>query len=345
MSLDPVLESRLRLPLIAAPMLRVSGPELVSAACRSGVIGAFPTVNARTTEGLDAWLTRIEEDCARVEGPTAPVCPNIIMRSDPAQLAADVEVLVRHRVELVIASVGSPERIVAPLHDVGCRVFTDVASIRHAEKALEVGADGLVLLSAGAGGQTGWANGLSFARAVRAFYDGPLILSGGISDGAALWAARAVGCDLGMMGTRFIATTQSMAVDGYKTMLVDSRLDDVMLTRAFTGLDTNMLRPSIAGAGLDPKALEGPVSPERARELFGEHAKDAHRPQRWVDVWSAGHTVSAVDAVTPTAELVARIEAEYRAAQAATASLLERDRTRRAWSPAAPASIHPGGVP
>lgn len=322
MSLDPSIASRLRLPLIAAPMLRVSGPDLVSAACRSGVIGAFPTVNARTTEGLDAWLTRIEEECARVEGPTAPVCPNIIMRSDPAQLAEDLGVLIRHEVPMVIASVGSPERIIGPLHDVGCRVFTDVASVRHAEKALEVGADGLVLLSAGAGGQTGWVNGLSFVRAIRAFYDGPLVLSGGISDGAALWAAQALGCDLGMMGTRFIATPESMAADAYKAMLVDSRLDDVMLTRAMTGLDTNMLRPSFVRAGLDPKHFEGAVTPERARELQGEHNRDAAAPRRWVDIWSAGHTVSGVHAVQPVAELVAELEREYRAAQEATARLL-----------------------
>jgi nitronate monooxygenase len=322
MSLDPSIASRLRLPLIAAPMLRVSGPDLVSAACRSGVIGAFPTVNARTTEGLDAWLTRIEEECARVEGPTAPVCPNIIMRSDPAQLAEDLGVLIRHEVPMVIASVGSPERIIGPLHDVGCRVFTDVASVRHAEKALEVGADGLVLLSAGAGGQTGWVNGLSFVRAIRAFYDGPLVLSGGISDGAALWAAQALGCDLGMMGTRFIATPESMAVDGYKAMLVDSRLDDVMLTRAFTGLDTNMLRPSVVNAGLNPKEIEGPISVERSRALLDAKFKEAPQPRRWVDVWSAGHTVSAVGAVTPVAELVAQIEREYVAAREVTAALL-----------------------
>jgi len=321
-SLDPALASTLRLPLIAAPMLRVSGPDLVSAACCNGVIGAFPTVNARTTEGLDAWLARIAADRARVDGPTAPPCPNIIMRSEPRQLAEDVQTLIRHKVELVIASVGSPERIVAPLHDVGCRVFTDVASIRHAEKALEVGADGLVLLTAGAGGQTGWVNGMSFARAVRQFYDGPLILSGGVSDGAALWAARTLGCDLAMMGTRFIATPESMAADAYKAMLVDSRLDDVMLTRAMTGLDTNMLRPSFVRAGLDPKHFEGAVSPERARELQGEHNRDAAAPRRWVDIWSAGHTVSGVHAVQPVAELVAELEREYRAAQEATARLL-----------------------
>lgn len=323
MSLPASIASRLKLPLIAAPMLRVSGPDLVSAACRNGVIGAFPTVNARTTEELDAWLARVAEECAQVEGPTAPVCPNIIMRRNPEVLLADVKVLVRHRVEMVIASVGSPEAIIRPLHDVGCKVFTDVASLRHAEKALEVGADGLVLLSAGAGGQTGWVNGMSFVRAVRAFYDGPVVLSGGISDGAALWAARVLGCDLAMMGTRFIATPESMAADRYKAMLVESRIDDVMLTRAFTGLDGNMLRPSIVAAGLDPEALAGPITPERARELYSAAGSERAGPKRWVDVWSAGHTVSAVQAVRPAAELIDELAAEYTAAQRGSAALLK----------------------
>ena len=322
MSLPSTIASRLRLPLMAAPMLRVSGPELVSAACINGVIGSFPTANSRTADQLDAWLTRIAEDCARAEAPTAPVCPNVIMRSQPDLLAADLQVLVAHKVEMVLASVGSPERLVAPLHDVGCLVLADVASIRHAEKALEAGADGLVLLSAGAGGQTGWANGMSFVRAIRAFYDGPLVLAGGISDGAALWAARVMGCDLGLMGTRFIATAESMAVDGYKSMLVDSRLDDVALTRGISGLDANFLRPSIVACGLDPEELSQPVSPERARELFSAYSEQMRGPKRWVDLWSAGHTVSAVDAVPPAAELIDTITAEYQAAQRATVELL-----------------------
>jgi nitronate monooxygenase len=322
MGLPISITSRLRLPLIAAPMLRVSGLDLVSAACRSGVIGSFPTVNARSPDELDTWLSRIAADCAATEGPTAPICPNIIMRREPALLAEDVKVLAKHRVEMVIASVGSPEAVIRPLHDVGCLVLADVASVRHAEKALAVGADGLILLSAGAGGQTGWANGMSFARAVRAMFDGLLVLSGGLSDGGALWAARTLGCDLGMMGTRFIATTESMAVERYKQMLVDSRLDDVMLTRAFTGLDTNMLRPSVVNAGLDPLALAGPVTPERAQELFGAHAKDAGGPKRWIDIWSAGHTVSGVHAVQPVASLVDQLAAEFSQARQATAALL-----------------------
>ncbi|MDT4790598.1 putative enoyl-[acyl-carrier-protein] reductase II [compost metagenome] len=323
MSLPSSLASRLRLPLIAAPMLRVSGPGLVAAACRSGVIGAFPTVNARGAEQLDAWLTQIKARCAEAPGPVAPVCPNIIMRRR-ATLDEDLQVLIRHRVEMVIASVGSPEAVIQPLHDIGCLVFADVASIRHAEKALAAGADGLILLTAGAGGQTGWANPFAFVRAVRRMFDGPIVLSGGMSDGAALWAASTLGCDLGMMGTRFIATPESLGADRYKSMLVDSRLDDVLLTQAFTGLDTNMLRPSIVAAGLDPQALQGKVSPERARELFGEHGKEAHGPKRWVDIWSAGHSVSGVDRVLPVAELVDVLAGEYARARAQTAQLMQR---------------------
>ncbi|MFJ4293183.1 NAD(P)H-dependent flavin oxidoreductase [Cupriavidus sp. NPDC089707] len=323
MTLPVFLSSRLKLPLIAAPMLRVSGPDLVAAACRSGVIGAFPTVNARSAEELDVWLAQVAQRCQDAEGPVAPVCPNLIMRRDPQMLAGDVAVLVRHRVELVIASVGSPAAVVGPLHDAGCMVLADVATLRHAEKALQAGADGLVLLTAGAGGQTGWLNTLSFVRAVRRMFDGPLVLSGGISDGAALWAARVLGCDLGCMGTKFIATPESMASDGYRRMLVDSTLDDVMLTQAFTGLDTNMLRPSVEAAGLDPKSLSGPVTPERARELFSEKGKAARGGQRrWVDIWSAGHSVSGVDAVTDVATLVGELAQQYAQAQRDTAAML-----------------------
>lgn len=325
MALPTAIASRLRLPLMAAPMLHVSGPELVSAACRSGVIGSFPTPNARTADQLDAWLTKIESDCARAERPSAPVCPNIIMRSQPDLLVADLHVLLKHRVPMVLASVGSPASIINPLHDVGCLVLADVASLRHAEKALEAGVDGLVLLSAGAGGHTGWANGMCFVRAVRAIWKGPLVLAGGISDGAALWAARVMDCDIGMMGTRFIATTESMAADRYKSMLVDTRIDDIALTRGVSGLDANFLRPSLIACGLDPVELAKPVSPERAKELFSSYSAEIRGPKRWTDLWSAGHTVSSVEGIRPVAALVDDIAAEYSAAQGATARMLEQE--------------------
>ena len=211
---------RLRLPVISAPMFRVSGPDLVIAACRAGVIGAFPAANCRSVKELDAWLSRITSALTPQD---APFCPNLIIRHEA--LAEQLAVLLRHRVEMVITSVGSPAEVVAPLHRAGCQVFADVASLRHAHKALEAGADGLVLLSAGAGGQTGWVNGFAFVRAVRTFFDGPLVLAGGMSDGHAVWAAQALGCDLAYMGTRFIATQESLAEPDYKQMLVASELD------------------------------------------------------------------------------------------------------------------------
>ena len=323
MPLPASIVSRLRLPLIAAPMLRISGVELTAAACVNGVIGSFPTVNAREPEQLDAWLTQIEQACERAERPTAPVCPNVLMRTDPAKLDADVDVLVKHRVEMVLASVGSPEKYVNKLHDIGCFVLADVGSVRHAEKALASGVDGLVLLSAGAGGQTGWANGMSFVREVRKLYDGPLVLAGGISDGQALWASQVLGCELALMGTRFIATEEALADPRYKAMLIDSGLDDVQLTRGISGIDANFLRPSIIACGLDPEVVAQTVSKEKSRELFSAYAGQMRGPKRWVDLWSAGHTVGSVQAVRSTAQLVAEISAEYEQAKAATRRLLE----------------------
>ncbi|UYN94260.1 MAG: nitronate monooxygenase [Enhydrobacter sp.] len=313
MSLPVALESRLRLPLIAAPMFLVSGPALVKAACRAGVIGSFPTANCRTVDELDAWLTDIKAATADV----APYCPNLIVHRSNPRVAADVAAVVRHGAEIVITSVGSPEPVMKPLKDAGCRVLADVASVRHAEKAVAAGVDGLVLLTAGAGGQTGWANPFAFVRAVRQFWDGIVVMAGGMSDGHAVRAARALGCDLAYMGTRFIATRESMAGDAYKEMLVGSRLDDVLLTRAFTGLETNMLRPSIVAAGLDPDNLPPRDGIDVSKDINpAERDKRSREPgaRRWKDIWSAGHSVSGVADVPSVAELVERTAREYAAA-------------------------------
>jgi nitronate monooxygenase len=306
---------RLSLPLIAAPMFLVSGVDLVAAACRHGVIGAFPTVNCRNPEELDVWLTEIEHRlrAASDEGgrAPAPICPNLIVHRSNTRLGDDLAVLLKHKPEIVITSVGSPQPVVKPLHDAGALVLADVASIRHAERAIEAGADGLVLLTAGAGGQTGWLNPFAFVRAVRAFFDGPIVLAGGISDGRALRAAEVLGCDLAYMGTKFIATRESMADTRYKAMLVASSADDILLTTAFTGLQTNMLKPSIAAAGLDPDNLP----PRGAIEIGKDIDVTARegRPKRWRDVWSAGHSASGVTDVPRVEELVARTMSEYQA--------------------------------
>ncbi len=305
------IKRRLRLPLIAAPMLRVSGPDLVIAACRAGVIGSFPTANARTVEQLDQWLTQMREGIADLGAQAAPICPNLIIRRP--DLKEHLACVLRHKIEIVITSVGSPAPVIGPLHDADVLVLADIATVRHAEKAIESGADGLILLTAGAGGQTGWLNPFAFVRAVRAMFDGPIVLAGGVSDGVALRAAQVLGCDLAYMGTRFIATTESMAPQAYKEMLVSSNMDDVLLTRAFTGLETNMLRPSIEAAGLDPKRLDEQMSEARAN---AEHGSGGRGPKRWSEVWSAGHTVSGVEAIVPVADLVARVAREYDQAKA-----------------------------
>jgi len=325
MSLPPLtapLVSRLTLPLIAAPMFLVSGPELVIAACRAGVIGAFPTVNCRTTSELDRWLAEIGAALAELPHAAPPAANLIVHRSNP-RLAEDVALVAKHRVELVIASVGSPEAIIEPIHAAGGRVFADIASLRHAEKAIGLGVDGLILLTAGAGGQTGWANPLAFVRAVRRMFAGPIVLAGGVSDGATLFAAEAMGADLAYMGTGFIATRESRAAPRYKQMLVEARLDDVLLTKAITGLETNILKPSLRAAGLDPENL-----PTReAISIDKDINPDA--PRRWKDIWSAGHSVCGVDAVLPAAALIARLRQEYDAARAAMRTRLAAGQAAR----------------
>jgi nitronate monooxygenase len=317
------IASRLSLPLIAAPMLSVSGPDLVIAACKAGVIGSFPLANARSIENVDNWLSQIEtalagaaENSGRLP---APFCPNLIIKR--AEMRAELDALVKHRVELVITSVGSPVEAIPPLHDVGCTVFADVATVHHAERAIAAGVDGLILLTAGAGGQTGWLNPLAFVRAARRMFDGPIVLAGGISDGDALWAAEVLGCDLAYMGTKFIATTESMAAEPYKQMLVESTMDDVMLTQAFTGLDTNMLTPSMIRAGLDPRTLPPRVSPEEAARNFSSKG-EMNGPRRYKDIWSAGHSVSGVSRIQGAAELVEQTAREYNEARQRTASTL-----------------------
>ena len=295
-------------------MVLVSGVDLVSAACNAGIVGSFPTANCRSAEQLDHWMTEIGQRIDSAQQASgrvaAPVCPNLIVHRSNTRLADDLAVLLRHKPELVITSVGTPTPVIGPLHDIGARVLVDVASVMHAEKAVAAGADGLVLLTAGAGGQTGWLNPFAFVRAVRQFYQGPLVLAGGMSDGHALRAALALGCELAYMGTRFIATRESMASDAYKSMLVSSSADDILLTRAFTGLQTNMLRPSIVAAGLDPDNLPARGEIDISKDISVE-GREANRPKRWKDIWSAGHSVSGVQEVLSTAEVVAQTEREF----------------------------------
>jgi nitronate monooxygenase len=289
--------------LISAPIFfLVSGPELVIAACQSAIIGLFPTANCQTLDELDAWLCRI---VGKTKG-AAAFAPNLIVHKSNNRLTDDAALVAEHCAQIVIASVGSPVLIIEIIHEYGGLIFADIASIRHAEKAIATGVDGLILLMAGAGGQTGWANPFAFVRAVRAIFDGPLVPAGGVSDGVAVKAAVTLGCDLAYMRTRFIATRESMAVQGHKDMLVASSLDDVMLTSAFTGLPASKLRPSIVAAGLDPDAL-----PERGMIDITKDINPDKRPKHWKNIWSAGYSVSGLRDIPNVAALVDRLADKY----------------------------------
>jgi nitronate monooxygenase len=313
------IKPRLKIPLIAAPMFRVSGPDLVIAACRAGVVGSFPSTNCRTPDEFDQWI-RIIKSALRPQD--APFCPNLIIRRET--LWDDVAAVVRHRCEMAITSVGAPDAVVEPLHEAGCLVFADVASVRHAKKAIAAGVDGLVLFPARAGGQTGWANAVGFVSAVRSFYDGTIVLAGGVPDGGAVFAAELVGCDLCYMGAQLVATSESMAAEKYKAMLVSSQLADVLLSKACTGLETNALIPSIVAAGLDYKNLPTDMANERANERCGRNAKSSF--ERWHDTWSAGHSVSGVSSIPTVHELIGQTFGEYAAARQATRRLPEEGR-------------------
>ncbi|MGW5161366.1 NAD(P)H-dependent flavin oxidoreductase [Nonomuraea wenchangensis] len=322
---------RARLPLVAAPMLLVSGPELVIAACRAGVFGSFPTANCRAEGELDEWLHRIAAAC----GPDAAPCvPNLIVHRSNLRLDQDLDVILRHRPAAVITSVGSPAAVAPALRAAGIQVWCDVATVRHAERAIDAGADGLILLTAGAGGQTGNANPFAFVRAVRRRFDGIVALAGGQADGHALLAARALGCDLGYMGTRFIATREARADERYKSFVVESELDDIHLTNALSGLETNLLRRSLLAQGLDP--AEFGLGPKRF-SMTALEGREGGAPKRWRDIWSAGHSVSGVLDVPSVAALVDRLAAEYAEAARTTHALTAEP--ARAAGPAQAAGI------
>ncbi|WP_082976552.1 nitronate monooxygenase family protein [Nocardia sp. 852002-20019_SCH5090214] len=315
MALPDSLTNRLTIPAIAAPMTSVSGPDLVIAACRHGVVGSFPTHNAATTEELDGWLEQITSAVGDHSGTAAPIAPNLVVHRTNARLQADLDCLVRHGVELVITSVGSPKPVIAPLHDIGCQVLADVSSMAHVERALEAGADGLVLLTAGAGGQTGWANPFAFTRAVRAHFDGPIVLAGGITDGTSILAAQALGVDLVYLGTRFIATTESLAEDGYRAALVESTLDDVTLSTYVGGIPASLLASWLAREGASELESHDSNGFEQDRLLRNRTA------------WSAGHSVAGVDAITSAAELIGTIAEQYDRARTTLLSTLTAPRS------------------
>jgi nitronate monooxygenase len=294
-------------------MFIVSGPDLVIEQCKAGIIGSFPALNARPQEDLDIWLTRIETELAHYQQAhpdkkVAPYAVNLIMNKANTRLDADLEVVLKHKVPIVITSLSAPTALAPRVHAYGGLVFHDVIKVRHAEKALEAGVDGIIAVCGGAGGHAGNINPFGLVNELRRIHDGLLILAGAITNGAGVLAAEAMGCDLAYLGTRFIATQESMAVDKYKQMIVDSNSGDIVYTPLFSGVHGSYLAGSIRNAGLDPASL--PVS-----ETPGQYRNRNERPKTWTEIWGAGQGVGNIDDVPSVAELVDRLEKEYRAAR------------------------------
>ena len=298
------LRSKLTLPVIAGPMFLVSGPNLVVACCQAGIVGSFPTLNARTPEILDQWLTDL---ASRLSPEAAPYAANLIVHPTNERLPDDLEIVVKHKSPMVIASVGNPHRVIDKVHDYGGLVFADVASVKHARRAAESGVDGLILLCAGSGGHTGWLNPFAFVTEVRKFYAGPLVLAGSISNGHMVHVARELGADFAYLGTPFIAATESLADDEYRQMLVDSCADDIELTAEITGLSCNFLRKSIERSGFKPEPAEGGFNPIKGGETL----------RAWRDIWSAGQGVGDVERAESTASIVDRLARDYSLARKA----------------------------
>ena len=313
MSLPEVLRSPLSLPLVASPMFIASGPALVTAQCQAGVIGSFPALNARPATLLDDWLHEIAESNATfaAQNPDAVVAPfavNQIVHKSNDRLEADMDLVVKHEVPIVITSLGARPEINEAVHSYGGIVLHDVINDRFAHKAIEKGADGLIAVAAGAGGHAGTQSPLALLQEIRAWFDGPLLLSGAIAHGRSILAALAAGADFAYVGSAFLATHEANVVEGYKQMIVDSGAGDIVYSNLFTGVHGNYLRGSIEAAGLDPAAL--PTSDPSAMSFGTDDSK------AWRDIWGSGQGVGAVDEIRTVADLVARFRAEFDSAKA-----------------------------
>ncbi|CDZ26475.1 nitronate monooxygenase family protein [Neorhizobium galegae] len=312
--LPAVLKDRLRLPVVASPLFIISHPELTLAQCKAGVVGAFPALNARPESQLDEWLAMITEDlaaydAANPERPAAPFAVNQIVHTSNKRLEHDLMMCVKYKVPIVISSLGAVPEVNAAVHSYGGIVLHDIINNRHANSAIRKGADGLIAVAAGAGGHAGTLSPFALVQEIREWFDGPLLLAGAIATGGGILAAQAMGADMAYIGSPFIATKEARAVDGYKQMIVDSNAADVVYSNYFTGIHGNYLRGSITATGMDPDAL--PVA-DPSKMDFDQAVSG---PKAWKEIWGAGQGVGAVKAVVPVAELVERLENEYRTAR------------------------------
>ncbi|MDT7933254.1 MAG: nitronate monooxygenase family protein [Sphingomonadaceae bacterium] len=301
------LKARLRLPVIGAPLFIISHPPLVLAQCRAGIVGSFPSLNARPIAQLDEWLTELHEQLTPAD---APFAVNLIVHKSNARLEQDVALVVKHRAPIVITSLGAVPEVNEAVHSYGGIVLHDVTNQRHARKAIAKGADGLILVASGAGGHAGTQSPFALTAETRAWFDGPIALSGAIATGAGVLAAEAAGADFAYVGSAFIATDEARASEAYKAAIVEGTAAEIVYTNLFTGVHGNYLKSSVVAAGLDPDNL-----PEADPSKMNFGSGDGGAVKAWRDIWGAGQGVGSVDAVLPVAGLIDRLQREYRAAR------------------------------
>ncbi len=309
MALPTNFKGRLKLPVVSAPMFLVSGPELVIETCKAGVVGTFPALNQRDSEGFEHWLQDINKALDGVED-AAPYGVNLIVHKTNPRLQADLELCVKYKVPLIITSLGAVSDVVDAIHSYGGVVFHDVINVRHAKKAAGAGVDGLIAVSAGAGGHAGTLSPFALLAEIRAFFDKTILLAGSLSLGSDVLAAQVMGADLAYMGTRFINTRESLASEAYKKMIVDSSAADIVYTKEISGVNANFLNPSLEQAGVDLTNFSKPDEIDFGKEL----STDA---KAWKDIWSAGQGVGSIGDVPSVAELIENLQAEYTAARKA----------------------------
>lgn len=321
MPLPALLENRLRLPVVAAPMFLASGPDLVLACCRAGIVGTFPAKNQRDLDGLDQWLQQISSGLAanttQTGGQPAPYGVNLIVHPSNKTLEQELDLCAAYRVPIIITSLGAVPQIVDRVHAYGGIVFHDVVNRRHAEKAAAAGVDGLIAVSAGAGGHTGLANPFALIAEIRRFFNGTLLLAGSLGSGSDIAAAQIIGADLAYMGTRFLATRECAADAAYKAMIHESQLADITTTAAVSGITANFLQPSLDRAGIsaDGPAVTGAINVDA--DMADAFTTAANQPKPWRDIWSAGHGVGSIDHSPSVADLVRTLQQDYHAAVAA----------------------------
>ncbi|MDO6823008.1 nitronate monooxygenase family protein [Marinobacter sp. 1_MG-2023] len=317
MPLPAFSKDSLNLPVVAAPMFLISGPELALACCREGIVGSFPALNQRTSEGFEEWLIQMTEDLARLENENteaniAPYAVNLIVHRSNPRWQADLELCVKHQVPIIITSLGAASQVVEAVHSYGGMVFHDVTNQKHARKAAEAGVDGIIAVSAGAGGHAGTTNPFVLVHEIREVFDGIILLAGGLSHGEDVLAAQALGADLAYMGTRFINTTESQAEDAYRNMIIESVSGDIIHTPAVSGVPASFMRQSLEAAGFPMDKLN------QAGEInYGDKLKPVDdEAKAWKTVWSAGQGVSQIHDVLTVKDLVSRLSEEYQSARA-----------------------------